>query len=40
MSSDVVNTKRAKRQTAGPYGKVGNAINELDERLGLSLIHI
>ena len=36
MSSDVVNTKRAKRQTAGPYGKVGNAINELDERLGVA----
>jgi ubiquinol-cytochrome c reductase cytochrome b subunit len=36
MSSDVVNTKRAKRQSAGPYGKVGNAINELDERLGVA----
>jgi len=36
MSSDVVNTKRAKRQAAGPYGKVGNAINELDERLGVA----
>jgi ubiquinol-cytochrome c reductase cytochrome b subunit len=34
--SDVVNTKRAQRQAAGPYGKVGNAINELDERLGVA----
>jgi len=36
MSSDVVDTKRAQRQAAGPYGKVGNAINELDERLGVA----
>ncbi len=36
MSSDVVNTKRAKSQALGPYGKVGNALNELDDRLGVA----
>lgn len=30
------NTKRAKKQALGPYGKVGQAINELDERLGIA----
>jgi len=34
MSS--ANTKRAKKQALGPYGKVGQAINELDERLGIA----
>jgi ubiquinol-cytochrome c reductase cytochrome b subunit len=36
MSSDVVNTKRAKADAAGPYGKVGQALNELDDRLGVA----
>ena len=36
MSSEVVNTKRAKSQVLGPYGKIGNAINELDDRLGVA----
>ena len=36
MSSDVVNTKRAKANAAGPYGKVGQALNELDDRLGVA----
>lgn len=36
MSSDVVNTKRAKSEAAGPYGKVGHVLNELDDRLGVA----
>ena len=31
-----VETKRAKRQAAGPYGKVGQILNELDDRLGVA----
>jgi ubiquinol-cytochrome c reductase cytochrome b subunit len=34
--TDVIDTKRAKQQALGPYGKVGHAINELDERLGVA----
>ena len=36
MSSDVVNTKRAKQESLGPYGQVGKALNELDDRLGIA----
>ena len=36
MSSDVVNTKRVQGQAASPYGKVGHALNELDDRLGVA----
>ncbi len=36
MSSEVINTKRSKKQAAGPYGSVGKAINELDDRLGVA----
>jgi ubiquinol-cytochrome c reductase cytochrome b subunit len=36
MSTDVVNTKRSKKAAAGPYGKIGHAINELDDRLGVA----
>jgi ubiquinol-cytochrome c reductase cytochrome b subunit len=31
-----VTTKRAKKNSYGPYGKVGQAINELDDRLGVA----
>ena len=34
--SDVINTKRAKQQALGPYGKVGKSLDELDDRLGLA----
>ena len=34
--SEAVATKRAKREALGPYGRVGNVINELDERLGIA----
>ncbi len=34
--SDAVATKRSKREAMGPYGRVGNVINELDERLGIA----
>jgi ubiquinol-cytochrome c reductase cytochrome b subunit len=34
--TDVVDTKRAKSQAAGPYGKVGQVLNELDDRLGVA----
>ncbi len=36
MSSEVINTKRAKQAATGPYGKVGHALNELDDRLGVA----
>ncbi len=36
MSSDVINTKRSKKAASGPYGKIGQAINELDDRLGVA----
>ena len=29
-------TARSKKQALGPYGKVGNIINELDDRLGVA----
>jgi ubiquinol-cytochrome c reductase cytochrome b subunit len=29
-------TAKSKRQALGPYGKVGNVVNELDDRLGLA----
>jgi ubiquinol-cytochrome c reductase cytochrome b subunit len=32
----VPTTKRAKKAAEGPYGKIGQAINELDERLGVA----
>jgi quinol---cytochrome-c reductase cytochrome b subunit len=34
--SDVVNTKRAKRQALGRYGVLGKQIDELDERVGVA----
>ena len=34
--SQVVNTKRSQREQAGPYGKLGHALNELDDRLGVA----
>ena len=34
--SDVVDTKRSRRQALGPYGQVGKAINDLDDRLGVA----
>ena len=36
MSSDVVNTKRMKQQALGPYGAVGKALGELDDRIGVA----
>ena len=34
--SDSVTTKRTKKQELGPYGHVGKALNELDDRLGVA----
>jgi ubiquinol-cytochrome c reductase cytochrome b subunit len=34
--SPALPTARSKRQALGPYGKVGNVVNELDDRLGLA----
>ncbi len=34
--SDVINTKRAKHQALGPYGRVGKTLDELDDRLGIA----
>ena len=34
--SQTVNTKRAQRQATGPYGKLGHALNELDDRMGVA----
>ena len=34
--SDVINTKRSKKQALGPYGRVGKSLDELDDRLGLA----
>ncbi|MFI5035064.1 MAG: cytochrome bc complex cytochrome b subunit [Acidimicrobiales bacterium] len=34
--SDVAITKRSRRRALGPYGQVGKAINELDDRLGVA----
>jgi ubiquinol-cytochrome c reductase cytochrome b subunit len=36
MSDTAVNTKRTKTAQAGPHGKLGHAINELDDRLGVA----
>jgi ubiquinol-cytochrome c reductase cytochrome b subunit len=36
MSETKVTTKRTKAAEAGPYGKLGHAINELDDRLGVA----
>ncbi len=36
MSDSSLTTKRAKKQALGPYGKLGQAVNELDERLGVA----
>ncbi len=36
MTDIAVNTKRAKKAQAGPYGKVGQALNGLDDRLGVA----
>src|SRR5674476_468205 len=36
MSSDVVNTKRMKQEALGPYGAVGKALGELDDRIGVA----
>jgi ubiquinol-cytochrome c reductase cytochrome b subunit len=35
MSSAAI-TKRTKKQALGPYGQVGKALNELDDRLGIA----
>jgi ubiquinol-cytochrome c reductase cytochrome b subunit len=34
--SDTVKTKRTKQEELGPYGHVGKALNELDDRLGVA----
>ena len=34
--SQTFNTKREQREAAGPYGKIGQTINELDDRLGIA----
>ena len=34
--TDVLNTKRANKRALGPYGKVGQTLNELDDRLGVA----
>ena len=34
--SQVVNTKRVQRESSGPYGKLGQSLNELDDRLGIA----
>jgi ubiquinol-cytochrome c reductase cytochrome b subunit len=34
--TDVLNTKRAKSASLGPYGKVGKTLGELDDRLGVA----
>ena len=34
--SDVVTTARQRRKALGPYGKVGQVLNELDDRLGVA----
>ena len=34
--TQVLNTKRAQRAAAGPYGKIGQSLNELDDRLGVA----
>ncbi|MGB7103588.1 MAG: cytochrome b N-terminal domain-containing protein, partial [Acidimicrobiales bacterium] len=34
--STIPNTKRAKREAEGPYGKIGKALDELDDRLGIA----
>ena len=34
--SQTVNTKRSQREAAGPYGKLGHSLNELDDRLGVA----
>jgi ubiquinol-cytochrome c reductase cytochrome b subunit len=34
--SQTVTTKRSQREAAGPYGKIGHSLNELDDRLGLA----
>ncbi|MGD0056127.1 MAG: ubiquinol-cytochrome c reductase cytochrome b subunit [Acidimicrobiales bacterium] len=36
MSVDVPNTKRARRQAKGPFGSIGQVIDELDDRLGVA----
>jgi ubiquinol-cytochrome c reductase cytochrome b subunit len=35
MSTEV-NTERTKKQALGPYGKLGQTLNELDDRLGVA----
>jgi len=34
--SQTVTTKRSQRESAGPYGKIGHTLNELDDRLGVA----
>ncbi|NNN02326.1 MAG: ubiquinol-cytochrome c reductase cytochrome b subunit [Acidimicrobiaceae bacterium] len=34
--SEATNTKRAKKQALGPYGNIGKALGELDDRLGVA----
>ena len=34
--SEAINTKRTKRQALGPYGHVGKALGEMDDRLGIA----
>jgi ubiquinol-cytochrome c reductase cytochrome b subunit len=34
--SDAVTTRRSRRQSRGPYGRLGSALNELDDRVGVA----
>ncbi len=34
--SDTIVTKRSKRQAGGPYGKLGQVLNDLDDRMGVA----
>jgi len=34
--SQIINTKRGRREQSGPYGKLGHALNELDDRMGVA----
>ena len=34
--SEAINTKRTKREALGPYGHVGQALGEMDDRLGIA----
>src|ERR1019366_1193805 len=36
VSEITATNQRARRKAAGPFGKVGKALNELDDRLGVA----